>query len=773
MELEEDDGSLEIFLDTEEEEEGVVPEGFLEHNANLALYLPSDELDRISFEMQERFEDDKRSNQERFDYITRQLNTLGIQIEELSEPFPGASPVSHPLVLENAVKMQAKIMGEVFSGKSLVDVYITKDSEDVEQKANRIRKYMDFQFKNQLREYMTDTERMTLRYALTGDAYRKFTYDPDTDRPRSHYVTEDKFIINTAQSNLHDATFYTEIIHMPRHEYEFKLENGTFVEIREEESIVSDAKMTTVDDGISVQTNDSMGLIQGNSNSLYGDVELYEHTCYLKLSEPFNDDEERYLPYIVTREAQSQKVLSIRRNWREFDPKREKRVWHAHYKLIPGLGFHGYGFLHLLGNFQFALTQIVRSLIDAGQFANMQGGFRAKGVRVSRDFNAAIRFGEFREIDTGQRDIREVLMPLQFKEPSQVLYTLFMSLDERAQRFADSTDQIIQDSSNYGPVGTTVALLEASTKFINGIMKRFYNSLREELDILFDINADTLDEQMDITVRGETFTVTREDFDGKIEVIPAADPNMSSTAHRLSIANAKLQAALQSPDIHDLKQVYKMFYTTLGLEPEEIARFLPEPQQPEPLDPLGDILALTQGKQIKAFQGQDHDAHIQFKTNFMNDPQGANNQVLQNIIPLLNANIAEHQVLKYAERLAATVQKFDPALIAQAGAERAQAEASNFVLKANQLELQQNAELSGDPATMMAKASLMDAQARMMEVEHKKERDTAKLILEARKQQADEEKIKAEIGKDLHMQKTQIGADMVKTALTNLITPNE
>lgn len=754
--LESDDGSIEVILGVDDEElPEQIPVDASQHDANLALYLEDDELARISSFCQERFNLDLASNQDFFDYIAKQITRLGIGVQEISDPFPGATPIVHPLVLENGVRMQAKIMGEVFSGKSFVDAYVTGTDENVVQRANAIKKYMDYQYLVQMSEYIPETERLSFRYSLTGNAYRKLIFDEIENRPRWQYIPEDRFIIDTNLTTVKDADFYTEIISLPRHQYDALVSSGFYKDSSATEQLLT----LPVSEAIESSLEDNTGNTLKNIN-------LHEHTCYLKLSLPYNDDEDRALPYIVTRELSSNKVVGVRRNWKEGDPKRIKRVWHVHYKFVPGLGFHGMGLIHLLGNFQFALTQIARSLIDAGQFANLQAGFRAKGVRLTKDSNMPLKFGEFRELDTQQRDIREVLMPLQFKEPSQVLYTLFMSLDQRAQKFADSTEQVIADSSNYGPVGTTVALLEASTKFINGILKRFYNSLKEEFNLLYDLNYDTLDQQFSFSMKGESFTVMKEFFSGNAEVSPSADPNISSTAHRLSIANSKLQSALQAPQIHNLRQAYLDYYTALGMEPEEIAKLLPQADQPQPLDPLSDIIALSMNKPIRAFEGQDHDAHIAVKRNFLQDPNGGMNPALKNIVPALEANIAEHQVMKYSERMKTA------SSMSQGGAEKAQADASSFLLKYHQMEQTDLASQAGDPNTIMAKAALLDAQTREKELKHKIERDTAKYVLDAVKLNNDDENKKLNMAKDVAMKNKEIGADMVKDALTALATPN-
>jgi len=730
------------------------------HSANLAAFMVEEELSEIANQCAVRFDEDFTDNESRLSFISTQIKRLGLTIEELSEPFPGATPIVHPLVFENAVKMSSKIVGEVFNGKSFVDANVFSSKPETQARFARVAKTMDYQFLVQMPEYQPETEILSLRYAVTGEAFRKLVFDEIEQRPRFVYVPEDRFVISNHQKTLRDADFHTEIISMSRARYDALVASGFYFDPPE---AFASAAPTTVEEAISEDAHDGDALVPGSESGM---VELHEHHAYFSLPEGLNDEESRPLPYIVVREPKLNKIISIRRNWKEKDPLRIKRNWYAHYKFIPGLGFHGLGLVHILGNFQFALTQMLRSLIDAGQFANLQAGFRSKGVRMAKDSSIALRFGEWREIDTQQRDIREVLMPLQFKEPSQVLQALFLALDARAQKFADSTEQIIADSSNYGPVGTTVALLEASTKFINGILKRFYQSMRDEFRMLYDLNHEVLDTTFSFVLNGEELAVTKEDFAPGVQLSPAADPNISSTAHRLSIANAKLQAALQQPDIHNLRQAYSEFYEALGLEPEEIERLLPTPQQPNPQDPLTDIISATKGQPIAAFPGQDHDAHIAVKRSFLSDPQGGANPSLLKVAPIIEANIAEHQVLKYAERLKA---------MAPAGEESAQAKAVEFLLKYNQMEQTDLAEKAGDPSTLMALAAYEDSKTRRMEVEHRIENDTAKRVLEADKLRLEDKKIVvdaaksgAQIESKEKIENKRQGARLIERALTDL-----
>lgn len=786
-----EDGGVELEFGPEEEDElEQAPVEFEDFNVNIASLLMEEELNKISLLVSDRFETDLQSNHDFFENIGKGLDSLGLTIEEVTEPFPGATPVSHPLILEAGLKTQAKIMGEIFNGKGLVDTYVISDKDDtVLDRANRVKNYMDYQYLYQMGEFISDTENMTLRYSLTGNAYRKYYFDPIRNRPATRYIHEDKFIINSESRTLERADFYTELYTLDRHELEHMIELGEFLDVLTDESsfgvsMQGNAEPTEVDREIIVNTSDPMGFVNGTTSR--DKFQLREHHCYLKLPDPFNEGLKRALPYIVTTEDGTGKILSIRRNWKQQDSLKLKRVWYSHYKLIPGLGFHGLGYLHILGNFQFALTQILRSIIDSGQFSNLQGGFRAKGVRFTKDASIPLKFGEFREIDTGSRPIKDVLMPLQFNEPSQVLERIVGWLDGRAQKFADSTEQVIADSTNYGPVGTTVALLEASTKFTNGILKRFYNSLKEEFKILYGLNYDVLDDTEDFFIKGKKFNVERDDFSGAVDVMPSSDPNLSSSAHRIAVAQTKLSAAQQAPDIHDLRSAYTEFYLQIGMEKDEIDKLLPPQESAVPLDPLSDIHALANGKPIKAFPGQDHNAHIKFKEAFLTDPKAGGSQYAQSIVPLLQANIAEHVLMQYTERMAAILEqqtgmapdleelqqgksKEDPAMAV------AMANASELLAAFNAEEnLKEQAKLS-DPATILAISENRNSLTKEAELEHKKHmnylealNDDRKLSLQEKEQAIKMAQFDKKTEADLDKVRLQLGSDLVKEALVPL-----
>jgi len=375
---------------------------------------------------------------------------------------------------------------------------------------------------------------------------------------------------------------------------------------------------------------------------------LLEQHCYLEIDEP-NAEEGIALPYIVTIEEQSKNILCIRRNYHPDDTNKEKLTHFVHYRFVPGFGFYGFGLMHFLGNLTMSATAAMRSLIDAGQFANLPGGFKAKGVRMVGD-NDPISPGEFKEVESTGMDLAKAIVPLPYKEPSSTLFQMLGFITQAGQKFADSTEQIVSEASSYGPVGTTMALLEASSKFFSAIHKRLHKAQRDEFRILARIDYDYLPNEYPYDVPFESRNIFKSDFDGRVDVIPVSDPNIPSNAHRLMIAQMAMQMAQQSPPgMFNLEALSRTILSAANMP--NLEEILPPKQKPQPLDPVSDIMAATKGMPIAAFPGQNHDAHIQVKMAFLQDPLNGANPIMQRIKPVLEANIQEHMILKYQEQI--------------------------------------------------------------------------------------------------------------------------
>jgi hypothetical protein len=409
---------------------------------------------------------------------------------------------------------------------------------------------------------------------------------------------------------------------------------------------------------------------------------LLEQHCYLDI-----EGEDIPLPYIVTVESQSRQILSIRRNYKQDDPNKEKIEHFVHYRFVPGFGFYGLGLIHFLGNLTMSATAAMRSLIDAGQFANLPGGFKAKGVRMVGD-NEPIAPGEFKEVEATGIDLSKAIVPLPYKEPSSTLFQMLNFVATAGQKFADSTEQVISDAASYGPVGTTMALLEASSKFFSAIHKRLHKSQKDEFRILARIDYDYLPTEYPYDVPYEDRSIFKQDFDGRVDIIPVSDPNIPSNAHRMMMANMALQMAQQSPPgMFNLEELNRTILNAANMP--NVDQILPPKIEPKPLDPVSDIMAATKGVPIAAFPGQNHDAHIQIKMAYLQDPLNGANPIMERIAPILQANIQEHSIMKYQEQMNGVTEQMmqgvnpeeaqNPAVV-----EMVMAQAAQQVLNANQ-----------------------------------------------------------------------------------------
>ena len=644
--------------------------------ANLAETLDEEVLKEISNSVYNNYDADKNSRQEWESMFERGFDLLGLKIQEASEPFEGACNAVHPLLVESAVKFQSKASQELFPSAGPVKTQILgKSSQELEMQSNRVKNFMNYQLTEQMPEYFDEFEKMLFHLPLMGSAFKKLYYDANLKRPVSEFVPIDQFYVSYYASNLRKADRYTHVIYRSPIDLAKDVRSG----------IYSNIELPTASNPEPTAFASKMDTILGFSPSGDADPQyvLLEQHCYLEIDEP-NAEEGIALPYIVTIEEQSRSILCIRRNYKPDDTNKEKINHFVHYRFVPGFGFYGFGLMHFLGNLTMSATAAMRSLIDAGQFANLPGGFKAKGVRMVGD-NDPISPGEFKEVESTGMDLAKAIVPLPYKEPSSTLFQMLGFVSTAGQKFADSTEQIVSEASSYGPVGTTMALLEASSKFFSAIHKRLHKSQRDEFRILARIDYDYLPNEYPYDVPYESRNIFKSDFDGKVDVIPVSDPNIPSNAHRLMIAQMAMQMAQQSPPgMFNLEALNRTILNAANMPNME--EILPPKQKPQPLDPVSDIMAATKGMPIAAFPGQNHDAHIQVKMAYLQDPMNGGSPLMQRIKPVLEANIQEHMVLKYQEQITGVTQMGMQQVGPQqpAVAEAIMAEAAKQVLNANQ-----------------------------------------------------------------------------------------
>ena len=660
-----------VIVDFSETVEMQATEDITEWYGDLSETLDEEALGDIANDVIDNYQADKDSRADWESMFERGFDLLGLKLEQGSEPFDGACTAVHPLLIESAVKFQSKASGELFPvGGPVKTQILGKSTPEKEMQANRVQNFMNYQLTEQMPEYFDEFERMLFHLPLIGSAFKKLYYDATLKRPASEFIPIDQFYVSYYATNLRNADRYTHVIYRSPVEIARDIRAGVYQEVDLPTPSMGDVPTFT----------EKMDTILGLSPSSDHDPQyiLLEQHCYLDI-----EDDDVSLPYIVTVEQQSRQVLSIRRNYKQDDPNKEKISHFVHYRFVPGFGFYGLGLIHFLGNLTMSATAAMRSLIDAGQFANLPGGFKAKGVRMVGD-NDPIAPGEFKEVEATGIDLSKAIVTLPYKEPSATLHQMLNFVTLAGQKFADSTEQVISDAASYGPVGTTMALLEASSKFFSAIHKRVHKSQKDEFNILARIDYDYLPREYPYDVPNEDRSIFKKDFDGRIDVLPVSDPNIPSNAHRMMMANMALQMAQQSPPgMFNLEALNRTILNAANMP--NIEEILPPKIEPKPIDPVSDIMAATKGIPIAAFPGQNHDAHIQVKTAYLQDPMNGANPIMERIRPVLESNIQEHSVMKYQEQMNGLSQQImqgspdNPAVL-----EMALAQAAQQVMNANQ-----------------------------------------------------------------------------------------
>ena len=669
-----DDGG--VIVDFASEDVTMQPsEDIAEWYGDLCETLEEQQLYEIASDVIENYQADKDSRGEWESMFERGFELLGLKLQPGSEPFEGACTAVHPLLIESAVKFQSKASGELFPSSGPVKANILgKHTPEKELQANRVQNFMNYQLTEQMPEYFDEFERMLFHLPIIGSAFKKIYYDSTLKRPVSEFIPIDQFYVSYFATDLRNADRYTHVIYRSPVELEKDIIADVYKDVDFPEPNQTNVTSFTA----------KMDTILGLSPSSDKDPQyiLLEQHCYLDI-----EGKDQSLPYIVTVEEQSRQILSIRRNYEQDDPNMEKRSHFVHYRFVPGFGFYGLGLIHFLGNLTMSATAAMRSLIDAGQFANLPGGFKAKGIRIVGD-NEPISPGEFKEVEATGVDLAKAIIPLPYKEPSSTLFQMLQFVASAGQRFADSTEQVISDAASYGPVGTTMALLEASSKFFTAIHKRVHKSQRDEFRILAKIDYDYLPNEYPYDVPFKDRSIFKNDFDGRVDIVPVSDPNIPSNAHRMMMANMALQMAQQSPPgMFNLEALNRTILHAANMP--NLEEILPPKIEPKPMDPVSDIMAATKGIPIAAFPGQNHDAHIQTKMAYLQDPANGANPIMQRLRPLLEANIQEHSVMKYQEQMNGVAQEAleqlppeqqqNPAVL-----EMVMAQAAQQVMNANQ-----------------------------------------------------------------------------------------
>jgi hypothetical protein len=614
----------------------------IEFYSNLAEVIDDRDLETLSNELMGDFESDKSSRKDWEDAYVKGLGLLGLNYETRSRPFQGASGATHPLLAESATQFQATAFKELLpAGGPVRTVVMGNETPDKYARAGRVQEFMNFQLMNKMEDYTPEYDQMLFYLPLAGSTFKKVYYDELMDRPVSKFVPAEDLVVNYMATDLDSCERMCHVINMSYNDFRKKQVSGFYKDV--------DILPQEVDaDRVQEKYNELDGQKPSYADKV---VKLYEFHTSLDLKD-FEDKDDSgemtgiKIPYIVTIEEGSTKVVGIRRNYEKEDPKKIKKQYFVQYKFLPGLGFYGFGLIHMIGGLSRTATDLLRQLIDAGTLSNLPAGFKSRGIRI-RDDAEPIQPGEFRDIDAPNGDLRNSLIPLPYKEPSQTLYSLLGFVVQAGQRFASIADMQVGDGNQNAPVGTTIALLERGSKIMSAIHKRCYYSQRKEFKLLYRVFADYLPETYPYSVEGADRTIKAEDFDGSLDVLPVADPNIFSTAQRVTLAQTELQLAQSAPDLHNMKEAYRRMYEALGIK--DVDEILRKDSPVAPKDPATEHSDLLDGNLLQAYEGQDHDAHIQNHLIF-----GTNQMILANppMAMKLQKHILEHVSLKAKEQAA-------------------------------------------------------------------------------------------------------------------------
>jgi len=745
VELPEDgvmDSDMEITIEDQQEIDAAEAMGMLpdeedgmelevdDHEANLADILDEQQLVDVARELSEAFANDKDSRED-YDSIAEDgVTLLGLQDERGDEPFPGACAATHPALTQAVVKFQAKAYKELFPTEGPVRTRIigTQNPEKMEQ-ANRVRHFMNYQTQLQMPEYGPELDRLLFYVGLYGSAFKKTYWDATLQRPRTQYVKAQDFYIDYYASDLETAERFTHTYSMSQNEIRKYQLAGMF-----RDTEVMDSTMDS-ESGAEETANEAVGV---SRPSMQKDrVEILEMHVNLDLP-GFEDENGIALPYIVHM-TDDDKILAIRRNWDQDDQAKKKKHFFTHFTMIPGLGFYGYGYLHLIGGLTKTATSSMRQLIDAGTFANLPGGFKAHGLRVLAP-DEPIAPGEWREVNSPAGDLAKSLQPLPFKEPSNTLFNLMQYVVNTAKEFADSSDQIVENGSNYGPVGTTMALLEQSSKMFSAVHKRLHSAQSKDLRILARIDHEYLPEMYPYEVAGGAQQIFKNDFNLKsIDVIPVSDPNMPSESHRIAKINAIMTIAQQQPEAYNMQQIGMELFQAMGIDEPE--RYLKQKQQPISADPITENMAVMKGAPLQAKPEQNHDAHLVTHAMMLqNKTYQGNPQMVQ----LLTSHIQDHMALKYRQEMIQMIQDPQMQQAIMAGQplppqieNQVALMAANAADQVNQLDIEKEKILSGEKEQDDPVSKQIELQ--QMELDLKRQVHMDKIALEESKMIIDDE----------------------------------
>ena len=635
---ENEDGSVDINLDPK----AASPEGGDEHYANLADFLPDNVLGGLASNLTNKYQEYISSRKDWEKTYTQGLDLLGFKYDDRTEPFSGASGATHPVLAEAVTQFQALAYKELLPADGPVRTQtIGAQTPEKTQQATRVKDFMNYQIMDQMKEYEPEFDSMLFHLPLSGSTFKKVYYDEMEQRAVSKFVPADDLIVPYTATSLDDAEAIIHRVKISENELRKQQVAGFYRDIDigkpgDKESDVEKKEREL--EGMSKTANDDVFTLLECHVDL--DLEGFEDADQ-ETGEPSGIK----IPYIVTVEESSGQILSIKRNYEVGDPNKNKVNYFVHFKFLPGLGFYGFGLIHMIGGLSRTATSALRQLLDAGTLSNLPAGFKMRGIRI-RDDAQSIQPGEFRDVDAPGGNLRDSFMMLPFKEPSQTLLSLMGIVVQAGQRFASIADMQVGDGNQQAAVGTTVALLERGSRTMSAIHKRIYSALKNEFRLMARVFKLYLPQQYPYDVVGGQRMIMQSDFDDRVDILPVADPNIFSQTQRISLAQTELQLAQSNPQMHNLYQAYRNMYEALGVK--NIDGVLIKPQPPMPQDPALEHISSLGGKQFQAFPGQNHRAHIQSHLSFMETNLARNNPM---VMASLEKNIFEHISLMAQEQI--------------------------------------------------------------------------------------------------------------------------
>ena len=767
------DGGAEVNFDPN----APIDQSQIPFDGNLAEYIDETQSRKFSNDLVGAFEADKESRKDWEDTYVKGLDMLGFKYEDRTQPFEGASGVVHPLLAESVTQFQAQAYKELLPPSGPVRTQVVGlQTPEVMDQADRVKDYMNYQITTVMKEFDPEMDQLLFYLPLSGSAFKKVYFCPIMKRAVSKFVTSEDLVVNYMATDLETADRITHVVKMTNNDVRKLQVSGFYKDVELPSGTVNTSEVTE-------KVNELEGVEKEYAND---DDEHEILEMHVNADVPgFEDPNGIKLPYIVTIDKYSSTILSIRRNWNQQDQNMKKITYFVHFKFLPGLGFYGFGLIHMLGGLSRTATSVLRQLIDAGTLANLPAGFKARGMRI-RDHDEPLQPGEFRDVDVTGNSIRESLLPLPFKEPSQTLFALLGFAVDAGKSFAAIADMKMGEGNEQNPVGTTLALLERGTKVMSAIHKRLHYGQREEFSMLARVFQLYLPPEYPYQVVGGNRMIKQQDFDERVDILPISDPNIFSMAQRITLAQQQLQLAQSNPQMHNLREAYRRMYAAMGVDNVD-AILKPDPDLPAPTGPATENGQAMKGQAPKAFPMQDHQAHISAHSEFMFTRMV---QINPQLFSLLQSHISEHIALmageqmnqKYQQQvqqlqqamqqaqqqgnqqLMQQLQQQNDQLTNQIASEQAQIEAQ----LTGQLAKDEEARMSQEPKDPLVKLKQQEIDLKAMETQARLAKDIA---MDSEKMDLDRDKLEADTS--IELMKVAADADKQSNAeATSILKEN-